>query len=130
MEDKKNTHWSEKDDNWLIENRHRGINYLAGELGRTRKAIKSRFTTLFNEGKIQQTIVVEKDSVESLMDNLILKQVQLVGSMEESNQVRQKNIDLLDWALHIIKSYDISPEDCALLGLVAFNKEYEIETEI
>jgi hypothetical protein len=119
-----NKKWSPQDDQWLIENRHKGVDYLMQHLDRSRKAIKQRFSTLEKQGKIQETIVVK---LKDLAQNIELGEQAVAITESAENRVisvlqteQAKYMELVDWACHIIKTYGevIDPTDVELLLLV------------
>lgn len=121
--DNKNTHWTPEQDLWLIENRHRGVNYLMNELGRTRKAIRTRFSTLLKEGKIDETIVMNKSKVEEIVGEKCKTSEELYDTKESIIELMQSKIGMVDWALHIMNSYNIEQDDKELFFLLAFPEE-------
>lgn len=127
--DNKNTHWTSEQDLWLIENRHRGVNYLMNELGRTRKAIRTRFSTLLKEGKIDETIVMNKSKVEEIVGEKCKTSEELYNTRENVLELMQSKIGIVDWALHIMNNYDIEQDDKELFFLLAFPEEKEEVTD-
>jgi hypothetical protein len=121
--DNKNTHWTSEQDLWLIENRHRGVNYLMNELGRTRKAIRTRFSTLLKEGKIDETIVMNKSKVEEIVGEKCRTSEELYNTRESILELMQSKIGIVDWALHIMNNYDVQQDDKELFFLLAFPEE-------
>jgi len=121
--DNKNTHWTPEQDLWLIENRHRGVNYLMNELGRTRKAIRTRFHTLLKEGKIDQTIVMSKSSLKDIIGSKCKMSEELYDTKESVIELMQSKIGMVDWALHIMNNYDVDQDDKELFFLLAFPEE-------
>lgn len=121
--DNKNTHWTSEQDLWLIENRHRGVNYLMNELGRTRKAIRTRFSTLLKEGKIDKTIVMNKSKVEEIVGEKCKTSEELYNTKESVLELMQSKIGMVDWALHIMNNYDVEQDDKELFFLLAFPEE-------
>ena len=119
----KNTHWTPEQDLWLIENRHRGVNYLMTELGRTRKAIRTRFYTLFKEGKIDETVVITKSSLKDIIGSKCEISEELYDTKESVIELMQSKIGMVDWALHIMNNYNVEQDDKELFFLLAFPEE-------
>ena len=127
--DNKNTHWTPEQDLWLIENRHRGVNYLMSELGRTRKAIRTRFSTLLKEGQIDQTIVMNKSAIKEIISSKCKMSEELYNTKESVLELMQSKIGIVDWALHIMNNYDLEQDDKELFFLLAFPEEKEEVTD-
>ena len=127
--DNKNTHWTPEQDLWLIENRHRGVNYLMSELGRTRKAIRTRFSTLLKEGKIDQTIVMNKSAIKEIISSKCKMSEELYNTRESVLELMQSKIGIVDWALHIMNNYNLEQDDKELFFLLAFPEEKEEVTD-
>lgn len=105
MNENQNTQWSKKDDMLLITSRHKGIDFQVKQLGRSRKAIKSRLSLLETNGTIDDTYILSS------------------SDYWETAELRKKYVGMIDWCFHIIENYELSIDDMQLLSLAFDNKE-------